>query len=57
MQGVTDREVVYYDATESIKYGWTREVLLNQIKAHTYEANKTLPKQHHFCVLAEHLPE
>lgn len=57
MQQVDDLDAVYFYATKSTEYGWTRKVLLNQIKAHAYEVSKSLPKQHNFCVLPDHLHE
>ena len=40
-------EIKYY--IESIaSFGWTRDVLINQIKAQAFERHKLLPKQHNF---------
>jgi predicted nuclease of restriction endonuclease-like (RecB) superfamily len=42
----------------AIEMGWTRDVLLNFIKADTYKNAKLLPKHHNFDkTLPEHLPE
>ena len=51
------QEAIYY-AEASIKMGWTRNLLLNFIKADTYNNAKELPKQHNFeTTLPEHLQE
>ncbi len=50
-------EMLYY-AEEAVKLGWSRNVLLNYIKADAYNNSKNLPKQHNFDkVLPEHLQE
>ncbi|MDR1201530.1 MAG: PDDEXK nuclease domain-containing protein [Tannerellaceae bacterium] len=55
---IKDIEEAYYYAESSIKMGWTRDVLLNFIKADTYRNSKILPKQHNFNkALPEHLQE
>jgi len=42
----------------AVEMGWTRNVLLNFMKADTYRYSKILPKQHNFDkTLAEHLQE
>ena len=53
----TYEEIEYY-ATEATKLGWSRNVLLNYIKADSFHNAKKLPKQHNFdSVLPEHLQE
>jgi predicted nuclease of restriction endonuclease-like (RecB) superfamily len=55
---IKDIEEAYYYAESSIKMGWTRDVLLNFIKADAYRNSKILPKQHNFNkALPEHLQE
>lgn len=55
VKGMNKRE--YYIKASS-DMGWSRNVLLNQIKAKAYEINKTIPKQHNFPnVLPAHLAE
>jgi predicted nuclease of restriction endonuclease-like (RecB) superfamily len=50
-------EVCFY-AQLAIELGWSRSVLLNNIKANVFENQKLLPKQHNFQeVLPEHLLE
>ena len=50
-------ERIYYICA-SIQMGWSRKVLLNQIKAKTYKNHKLLPKQHNFtAVLPIHIRE
>lgn len=52
-----DHERIYYMQT-SIECGWSRNVLLNQIKSNAYKNHKQLPKQHNFQqVLPSHLQE
>jgi len=42
----------------AVEMGWSRDVLLNFIKADTYRHSKVLPKQHNFAkALPEHLQE
>jgi len=42
-----DEEREYY-IKSGIKFGWSRSVLLNQIKAKAYQRHKVDPKQHNF---------
>lgn len=49
----TPEEACFY-ATRSIELGWTRDILLNYIKADAYTAEKGCPKQSNF---KETLPE
>lgn len=47
-----------YYVVASARMGWTRNVLLNQIKANAYERQKLLPKAHNFTkALPVHLAE
>jgi len=47
-----------YYLESSIKLGWSRNVLLNQVKANAYEMAKKIPKQHNFPkALPAHLAE
>jgi predicted nuclease of restriction endonuclease-like (RecB) superfamily len=40
------------------EFGWSRNVLINQIKAKAYERHALAPKQHNFAeTLPEHLAE
>lgn len=58
MQKVKKAEEREYYITASIKNGWSRNVLLNQIKAKAYQKQKLAPKQHNFpIVLPSHLAE
>ncbi|GHT46679.1 hypothetical protein FACS189440_05230 [Bacteroidia bacterium] len=51
------KEALYY-AESAVEMGWTRDVLLNFIKADTYTNAKILPKHHNFDkALPEHLQE
>ena len=51
------QEALYY-AEAAVKMGWTRNLLLNFIKADTYHNAKELPKLHNFeTALPEHLRE
>jgi len=52
-----DNEKQYYlRATKD--YGWSRNVLLNQIKANAYSRHKSIEKQHNFpATLPQHLAE
>ncbi len=55
IKGVNEKE---YYIRASAELGWSRNVLLNQIKAHTYQKQKIVPKQHNFpIVLSSHLAE
>lgn len=52
-----DRKRIYY-LLASIECGWSRSVLLNQIKANAFKNHKQLPKQHNFQqALPFHLQE
>ena len=51
------QEAIYY-AEAAVKMGWTRNLLLNFIKADIYHNAKELPKPHNFeTTLPEHLQE
>jgi predicted nuclease of restriction endonuclease-like (RecB) superfamily len=55
---IKNREEALYYAEASIKMGWTRNLLLNFIKADTYHNSRELPKLHNFeSTLPEHLQE
>lgn len=55
---IKNREEALYYANAAIKMGWTRDLLLNFIKADTYRNAKELPKLHNFeTTLPEHLQE
>ena len=55
---IKDRQEAMYYAEASVKMGWTRNLLLNFIKADTYHNAKELPKLHNFeTTLPEHLQE
>src|SRR3989339_1093169 len=45
---IKDKEIREYYLKAAIKYGWTRNVLLNQIKANAYNLYLKNPKQHNF---------
>lgn len=49
----TDDEVLFY-AEKAISLGWSRDILLNYLKADAYQNEKSLPKTHNF---KETLPE
>jgi len=49
----TDEEVLFY-AEKAISLGWSRDILLNYLKADAYQNEKSLPKTHNF---KETLPE
>lgn len=49
----TDDEVLFY-AEKVIALGWSRDILLNYLKADAYQNEKSLPKTHNF---KETLPE
>jgi len=58
MNKLSSYEEIEYYATEATKLGWSRNVLLNYIKADSFHNAKKLPKQHNFdSVLPEHLQE
>jgi len=51
------KEAQFY-VISAVEMGWTRDLLLNFIKADTYNHTKTLPKQHNFnTALPEHMQE
>jgi predicted nuclease of restriction endonuclease-like (RecB) superfamily len=55
---IRDKQEALYYAEASVKMGWTRNLLLNFIKADTYRNAKELPKLHNFeATLPEHLQE
>jgi len=55
---IKDRQEAIYYAEASVKMGWTRNLLLNFIKADTYHNAKELPKLHNFeTTLPEQLQE
>ena len=55
---IKDRQEAIYYAEAAVKMGWTRNLLLNFIKADTYHNAKELPKLHNFeTTLPEHLQE
>ena len=55
---IKDKQEALYYAEAAVKMGWTRNLLLNFIKADTYHNAKKLPKQHNFeTTLPEHLQE
>jgi len=55
---IKDQQEAIYYAEASVKMGWTRNLLLNFIKADTYHKAKELPKLHNFeTTLPEHLQE
>ena len=55
---IKDRQEAFYYAEAAVKMGWTRNLLLNFIKADTYRNAKELPKLHNFdTTLPEHLQE
>jgi len=55
---IKDRQEALYYAEAAVKMGWTRNLLLNFIKANTYHNAKELPKLHNFEItLPEHLQE
>ena len=55
---IKDRQEAMYYAEAAVKMGWTRNLLLNFIKADTYNNAKELPKLHNFgTTLPDHLQE
>lgn len=54
MSNCKDADEVYFYATRSMELGWTRDVLLNYIKANAYSTEPESPKLHNF---KETLPE
>ena len=58
MNKLSSQEEMSYYAEEAVKLGWSRNVLLNYIKADAFHNATQLPKQHNFDkVLPEHLQE
>jgi predicted nuclease of restriction endonuclease-like (RecB) superfamily len=58
LQKVKDIEARIFYLISTIKNGWSRSVLLHQIKADAYQNFLTYPKQHNFALaLPEHLYE
>ena len=58
LQMVKDRKEREYYIRSTAEMGWSRDVLLNQIKANAYRYQKNIPKQHNFRkALVEHLAE
>ncbi len=58
MNKIKNRDERKYYLESTKKLGWSRAVLLNQIKADAYNFHKQLPKQTNFpTVLPEHLAE
>jgi predicted nuclease of restriction endonuclease-like (RecB) superfamily len=51
---ITDHDEVLFYAEKVILLGWSREILLNNIKLDSYHAEQNLPKSHNF---REALPE
>ncbi|MCL1920385.1 MAG: PDDEXK nuclease domain-containing protein [Kiritimatiellaeota bacterium] len=53
---IKDRQEALYYAEASVKMGWTRDLLLNFIKADAYHNSRELPKSHNFeTTLPEYL--
>lgn len=48
MSNCKDADEVYFYATRSMELGWTRDVLLNYIKANAYSTEPESPKLHNF---------
>ena len=58
MQMVKDPKKREYYIRATAEMGWSRNVLMNQIKAGAYRYQKTIPKQHNFQkALPEHFAE
>lgn len=58
MSKVKDKDARYYYLKSSLEMGWSRNVLLHQIKSQGYERHKLNNKQHNFYkALPEHLAE
>lgn len=51
---VSSNEEALFYAEKAISLGWSRDILLNYLKANAYHAEKSLPKSHNF---KETLPE
>ena len=55
---VKNRNAQKYYLETTVQFGWSRNVLLNQIKANAYRLAKEIPKQHNFPkALPAHLAE
>jgi len=55
---IKNKEEALYYTEAAVKMGWTRNLLLNFIKADTYKNAKKLPKLHNFeTALPQHLQE
>ncbi len=55
---IKDKKAREYYLRSSVQFGWSRNVLLNQIKANAYKLHLRDPKQHNFNqVLPVHLAE
>jgi predicted nuclease of restriction endonuclease-like (RecB) superfamily len=55
---IKDNNEREYYIRSSLQFGWSRNVLLNQIKANAYKMAKEIPKQHNFPkALPAHLVE
>lgn len=58
LEKISEDEETFFYAQKSIELGWTRDVLLNYIKADAYHNEISLPKSHNFGVaLPEDLAE
>jgi predicted nuclease of restriction endonuclease-like (RecB) superfamily len=58
MNKVKSIDEAWFYVEAAVEMGWTRDVLLNFIKADTYKNTKLLPKHHNFAAtLPEHLQE
>jgi predicted nuclease of restriction endonuclease-like (RecB) superfamily len=58
MQMLKDAKEREYYIRATVQMGWSRSILLNQIKAGAYRFQKTVPKQHNFPkALSMHLAE
>jgi predicted nuclease of restriction endonuclease-like (RecB) superfamily len=58
LKKIDDIAVRFYYLKATAQFGWTRDVLLNQIKANAYARAVTDPKSHNFALtLPEHLAE
>jgi len=58
MSKVKDRDARYYYLKATVEMGWSRNVLIHQIKSQAYERHHLANKQHNFQqALPEHLAE
>lgn len=48
MEKVSDPKARHYYIYSTAEMGWSRNILLNQIKANAYERHSLAPKQHNF---------